>query len=418
MKKNILTIVTAVLLIVGLESCEEKAQPIEFDTYEIVDGGNYMIEIDVPKGNSEKELNVLRGIHEIIAQSKLRKEVGDPLEGTLQKMMEDYHERYTKYAEENAEGPRTPICELTIKSCFQNEDCATFLVYDDIYFMGNPDYYKSIVRLSDGHMMSQQELVNISISEAVKLIERYITDGTPVSTYSLEDGYWFSPYSGDSCLVMWAVSRAGFGEITIPLSDMKPYLTEEGEKLFSAKAFDIPVKDSSTSDEKKAPVLPDSNDFTIYGELGIFELYGSVKECIWNNGIQVSKHGFDEKGMWVSENGKKPWEYSEAIKRDDQGRIIKMGDPYDEQYETFAYNDDGLIAKRVMKEIDGFKVQTEYFYNDEHECVKTVSTIDDPLEGPGEDTNTYTILERDSQGNWTKRKNQNGNTETREITYY
>lgn len=418
MKKNFLTIMTAVLLMAGLESCKEKAQPIEFEAYEIMDGGNYMIEIDIPNGDSEKEQNVVKGIREIIAQSKLGKEVGAPSDGTLQQVMEDYHERYNKYAQENAEGPRTPICMLNVKWAFQNEACVTFLVYDGIYFMGDPDYYKSIVRLSDGHVVSQQELVNISIQDAVKLIEKHVKDDTPVSTYSLEDGYWFSPSSGDSCLVMWAVSRAGFGETTIPLSDMEPYLTEEGKKLFSATALGTPVQDSDTPDEEEEATSPSQNAYTVLGELGIFDLHGAVKKCVCNNGYEPLTHGFDENGMWVSKNGKKPWNNNDIVKRDDLGRIIKMGDPYDEQYETFAYNDDGLITKHVTKDIDGYTVQIEYFYNEERECIKTISSIDDPLEGPNKYTNTYTILERDSQGNWTKRKTQEGYTETREITYY
>lgn len=411
MKKKFLTIMSAALLIVGLSSCGEEARPIEFEAYEIMDGGNYMIEIDIPKGNGEKEQNVTKGIREIIAQSKLGKEVGKPSDGTLQEVMEDYHNRYNKYAEENAAGPRIPICNLEVKCSFQNATCVTFLVNDGIYINGDPDYYKSIVRISDGRVMSQQELVNISIPETVKLIEKYAKDDTPVSEYSLEDGYWFSPFSGDSSLIMWAVSRAGWGETAIPLSAIEPYLTEEGKKLFSVKTPDKPGK-------KDEPISPDSDNFTIHGELGIFELQGFVKECRWNNGNEIFTYGFDEKGMWISENGKKPWELQQVVERDEQGRIIKMGDSYDEQYETFAYNGDGLITKRVMKDIDGYKIQTEYFYNDERECTKNVYTYDDPLEGPGEYYNTYTILNRDSQGNWTKRKNQNGKTETREIIYY
>lgn len=226
------------MLASGLGGSEENPQPIVFDEYEIEDGGNYMITIDIPHGNGEREKNVTKGIREIIAQSKLGKEVGKPSEGTLDEVMEDYHERYNKYAEEYVKQPDTPhapMCELTIKSCFQNEACVTFFVFDGIYFMGSPDYYQSIVRLSDGHVVSQQELVNISISDAKKLIEKYYKDD--IMPVYLEDGYWFSPSSGDSCRVVWAVYRNGWGETTIPLSEMEPYLTEEGMKLFSAKVL-------------------------------------------------------------------------------------------------------------------------------------------------------------------------------------
>lgn len=419
MKENFLPKMAAIMLAAGLIACGVDFQPIVFEPYEIVDGGNYMIEIDIPQGDGEKEQNAIKGIREIIAQSKLGSEVGEPSEGTLQEVMEDYHKRYNKYAEENVEGPRTPMCDLTIKSVSQNEACVTFLVYDGIHIMGDPDYYKSIVRLSDGHVVSQQELVNISIAETMDLIRKYITDETRVNEYGLKDGYWFSPSSSDSCLVMWAISRAGFGETTIPLSDIKPYLTEEGKKLFSAKTFDNPVKDSNIPVEEAA--LSDSKNFAIQGELGIFELRGPVKECIWNNGYETYAHGFDKNGRWISKNGQKPWAYQQVVERDEQGRITKMGDSYGEQYESFAYNDNGLIAEHVMKEIDGFIAKMDYFYNDEWECTKTVSHIDDPLEGSGEDTIIYTIIDRDTQGNWIKRKKQDGQTEvteTRKITYF
>lgn len=262
----------------------EDSQPIVFEAYEIMDGGKYMIEIDIPQGNGIKEQNVIRGIREIIAQSKLGKEIGAPSEGTLEEVMEDYHERYEKYAEENTEGQRNPICDFNIKCTFQNEACVTFLVNDGIYFMGDPDYYKSIVRLSDGRVMSQQELVNISIPETVKLIEKYMTDDTPVSEYSLEDGYWFSPASDNNCLVMWSVSRAGWGETTIPLSDIEPYLTAEGKRLFSAKAFVTVPAVSNENDEESdiekalAEDLADDPDEGLLGSLpeGTTEYVGEM----------------------------------------------------------------------------------------------------------------------------------------------
>lgn len=232
------------LLGIGLTACVISSQPVTFKPCEIM-GDGYMIEIAVPQGNSEKAQNAIKGIREILVQSKLGREVGLPSDGTLQEVMEDYHKRYERYARECAkQSGMSPTCQLDITSCFQNEACVAFLVFDDIYYIGSPDYYKSIVRLSDGRLMPQQELLRISMSETLKLIEKHLTDNDmPVSMYGLEDGYWFTPSSEDSCRVMWVVSRGAWGEIKIPLSDVNPYLTEEGKKLFTAKSFD-------TSDEK------------------------------------------------------------------------------------------------------------------------------------------------------------------------
>lgn len=48
--------------------------------------------------------------------------------------------------------------------------------------------------------------------------------------------------------------------------------------------------------------------------------------------MRTKVYGFDRKGMWISENGMKPWAGQESVKRDRQGRIVKMGDSCDEEY--------------------------------------------------------------------------------------
>lgn len=158
------------------------------------------------------------------------------------------------------------------------------------------------------------------------------------------------------------------------------------------------------------------NNLTTKGELGIFELRGPVKKCVSKNSNETSTHEFDKKGMWISENGMKPWAGQESVKRDRQGRIVKMGDSYDEEYESFAYNANGLITKRIKKYMDGI-FQTNYYYNSKGECTKSVLEFED-MGDTGKDTTVYTILSRDSHGNWTKRKTQKGAIETRTITYY
>lgn len=159
-----------------------------------------------------------------------------------------------------------------------------------------------------------------------------------------------------------------------------------------------------------------SNSSAVQGELGLFELRGPVKTCVWKNSEGTATHGFDRKGMWISENGMKPWAGQESVKRDRQGRIVKMGDSYGEEYESFAYHANGLISKRIKKYMDGI-FYTYYYYSSKGECTKSVHEFEDMGE-TGKDTIVYTILSRDSYGNWTKRKTQKGVVETRTITYY
>ena len=213
-----------------------------------MDDDGYHTSIDIPKGDGEKEQNLTAGIREIISQSDLGKEIGLPSDGSLQEVMSDYQKRYHQFAKDycrNNQAPSAPECEFELTSIFQNEASVTFAVADAIYFNGSPDYYNKVVRLSDGHVMAQEEMVSASMDDIVKLIEKYVGDDMPISVYSLEDGYWFSPSSGDSCMVVWPVSRAVQGKALIPLSDMEPYLTEAGKELFMAKPLKMPEKTQS-----------------------------------------------------------------------------------------------------------------------------------------------------------------------------
>ena len=156
-------------------------------------------------------------------------------------------------------------------------------------------------------------------------------------------------------------------------------------------------------------------NFTAQGELGLFALRGPVKECVWTTKDQTRKLGFDKKGMWISEDGRKPWGNYGKVKRDTKGRIIQMGEDV-ESGKLFTYNANGLMIKEVTIYMDGRDIAT-YAYNSKGECTKETFSYGD-MYGSGKNTAIFTILERDSQGNWTKRKTQNGNVETRTITYH
>ena len=62
---------------------------------------------------------------------------------------------------------------------------------------------------------------------------------------------------------------------------------------------------------------------------------------------------------------------------------------------------------------------SRYYYNVDGECVKKkVYYVPEEEGDDGVLVYTFTIMERDSHGNWTKRKDQNDNLETRQITYF
>lgn len=175
-----------------------------------------------------------------------------------------------------------------------------------------------------------------------------------------------------------------------------------------------PAKRTTTASKGKTSGTTTIN-YTARGELGLFDLRGPVKECVWSDGDQPRKLGFDRKGMWISENGRNPWDNYGNVKRDSKGRIIQMGDDV-ESGELFTYNANGLMIKHVTIYMDGRDIAT-YSYNSKGECTKETFSYGD-MYGSGKSTAIFTILTRDSQGNWTKRKTQKGGIETRTITYY
>ncbi len=152
------------------------------------------------------------------------------------------------------------------------------------------------------------------------------------------------------------------------------------------------------------------------GELGIFGLKGPVKECLWKNGDTETKYEFNSNGKWIAENGEKPWENYPIVDRDFSRNIISMSNG--DEGQTFQYNSNNLISKREYQYMDGGS-SAFYFYNADGDCTKCRTVYDPEEEGDdGVTIYKYTILERDDHQNWTKRKDQDGNIETRQITYY
>jgi len=155
----------------------------------------------------------------------------------------------------------------------------------------------------------------------------------------------------------------------------------------------------------------------IVGELGLFELRGPVKSCTWKTQYATTKMEFDKNGLWTKNDGQKPWAYYPNVKRDKQGRLVKM-DNGDESTE-YTYDQEGRITHRVINYMDGCD-DTRWEYDAAGDCVKNINSYagEGAEEGDENRVSTYTITERDDHGNWTKRKDQNGQQETRTITYY
>ena len=184
---------------------------------------------------------------------------------------------------------------------------------------------------------------------------------------------------------------------------------------------------SSDSDSVAAAVDTVAQEKKTYepgrGDLGVFDLRGPVKECKKDQLIL----SFNPEGQWIAENGK-PIEkfYTGGVKRDKNGRISKgMYDPSDETGHDYYLNEKGLVTKiNYRNYMDEGNIVTFTYDADGYVATETdqawgMGAVDEETGEEAKPVVTkYTILEKDSYGNWTKRKDQNGNITTRQITYY
>lgn len=189
--------------------------------------------------------------------------------------------------------------------------------------------------------------------------------------------------------------------------------TKENEVTTEVEDSFLIMADSMAVD----PVV--SNDVISRGDLGIFELRGPVKKCVFKyEGYSVTCF-FSEEGIWLSENGQSLSSmYPGEIKRDKKGRLISACNEGD-IFIGYEYDERGL----VVKSYDGG--ESIKYYDADGYLKKSKETVYPDMgseDAPEKYTMTYSILEKDSYGNWTKRKevSDNGTVSytTRVITYY
>ena len=163
----------------------------------------------------------------------------------------------------------------------------------------------------------------------------------------------------------------------------------------------------------------ESNDVISRGDLGIFELRGPVKKCVSKYSGYSVTCTFSEEGICLSENGQSLSSmYPGEIKRDKNGRLISACNEGD-IFIGYEYDERGL----VVKSYDGG--ESINYYDADGYLKKSKETVDPDMgsdDAPEKYTMTYSILEKDSYGNWTKRKevSDKGTVSytTRVITYY
>lgn len=367
--------------------------------------------IDIPKDNNDLAMTVTDIIKLLMGRSEIANEIGSPIDGTLYDICEDYLKRFQKGIS-NESLYSGCIYQLEIQHIFHSTDYIVFRVADGIYGNGGPNEYDVVFRLSDKHQMKPNEMYNLSNSQIKKLIQKYA--GSEIRSYvNIDDLYnveaQIVPYTTGCRLHYNAGSSHIFDVIYFPLEEIEPYLTEEGRKVFAGCGTDD--EDTNEQDE----VIVDNRPGR--GELGIFDLRGPVKSVKWKKTYGTESYTFDKNGFWLSINGESLQSYFlSEIKRDSKNRII-YGSPDAYGVENYVYNDQGLATSIYG---DGFSRDLTY---DSDGYVKKEVQYTAPEMGDDESDGetrvvTFTILEKDAVGNWTKRRASDGFVETRKITYY
>lgn len=182
-----------------------------------------------------------------------------------------------------------------------------------------------------------------------------------------------------------------------------------------------PNKRTTTTSPRKKPTTTTQPPINVNfkGELGRYELRGAVKtlEIGQYDVIYFNRDGFmtDEKGKLLAERGIDDGTLLSDYTRDSQGRIVQEM-IFNGGFYYYKFNTNGLLSEKKY-ERGTHVIRERYIYNSDGECIKN-NRNGVELGEKWKDTITYTILSRDSQGNWTKRKDSEGNIETRKITYY
>ena len=400
-----------------------KNEAIRFVPYEVTDEtsnswgapAGITVRIDVPQGDYPK---VEAAIRQIVNESFVAEELGQPIGETLQLLVDNCVESFKEaVAKDEFGGPIE--CLLLVQSEYQNTESVVFHVTDGIYANGGPREYDMVVRLDDGHVMTQTDMIGISPDILKEIAAKYAPDDVKGQLW-LEDGYFLSPCA-EGAKLLWPIGSHFTGECIIPLADLEEYLTEDGKKLFTAKELktdDSPQNDNDDADADAADVAK--------CDLAAFDLRGPVKEYTLEAGDYSVTNTFDRNGMWTKEDGKPLSEvFPGGVERDNEGRITKgRTDQYEDLAIVYEYDAKGQIARITYAVyMDGGSIDT-FTYNDKGDMVSAstqATGMDAYDEETGEEAASvvshFKILERDNHGNWTKRE-CDGLVQTRKITYY
>lgn len=358
MKKlqSFVVLAVAVLLAAcGKENAEPA--PLEFEVYEQkaettipYDDGEWTetltLCVDVPLGEGQAQTNAIKGIMEIISKSNLAKTLGAPTGNTLKEVVDNYTKALksdfkaifdrARAADKYPEGD----LNLVIRCTYQNEACVVMCVEDGR--IGSEDVsrqYEGVIRLSDGHLLAEDEIANISKEKLMELARKYADEAQDMEIK--EDGEYNISLGHQALL--FHPNQYSLYEYAIPMEAVEEYLTEEAKALLTANELDTIMK-----------VEPAK------GDLAMYDVHGPVKELVINHYMDgeaygSTSYGFDTDGRLVSEKDEMGGEVLDdklfygRTNRDAQGRGIER------------FTDDGVAKEINTFDEAGWLVKHEYW---------------------------------------------------------
>lgn len=232
--------------------------------------------LPIPQGEGEQQTLLVSAIKDIISQSSIAEELGSPEGESVKAFADNYYERFNKGV---SEGNLEPQCvyHLQITSPYSNSQCAVLHISDGVYANGGPREYVWNVRLSDGKLMSFQEIFTMTSSNVKELAKQYANEEDKEDiSLNLED-FWLYPTS-EGFKVKAQTGTHFFKDFVIPMENVEPYLTDEGKALFG-------IAKEETDETKASPAGGDP-------EKAVVELLECLKNKDYDAAIELTS---DEK---------------------------------------------------------------------------------------------------------------------------
>ena len=367
------------------------------------------LEFCIPNGDGEVQKNVTKGIIEIIGKTAVARALGAPIGNTLKEVADNYvkvlksdfktvFDRLSKTEETFG-----TTLKLRIVCTYQNEKCAVFYIVDEGLHYKLEHRTEYVVRLSDGHLMTNDEIAKISVDDLTKLAREH-KDEAQTDDVNLEGEYTLSIGAQG---LLFHPNQLVLIEYAIPMEAVESYLTEEGKELLMAKTFDETYG--------KHPVEP------IKGDLALFELQGPVKKVEVREGDVLNVYTFDTEGRLMSEK----YDIAGMIvedklfdrtERDAQGRgAMRFRRPQVKETNTF----DSLGRRQKMVyTIGGDLESAEVYYYDNNGLLYKQNTLGTIRDSYWFSTTKYFYYKTDEHGNWIERSSTSHELQKRVITYY